>query len=94
MIRMLENTDIEKVVDIWLDVNQKAHDFIPAQYWKNNYELVKEILPQAEVYVYEDGQEIQGFVGVSGYLLQEKDFMIKSTKNVVFCKKICLLFLE
>lgn len=70
MIRMLENTDIEKVVDIWLDVNQKAHDFIPAQYWKNNYELVKEILPQAEVYVYEDGQEIQGFVGLSGEYIE------------------------
>lgn len=70
MIRVLKNTDINAVVDIWLDVNQKAHDFISAQYWKNNYDLVKEILPQAEVYVYEDDQKIQGFIGVSGEYIE------------------------
>lgn len=54
MIRELRKADINRVADIWLDTNIKAHDFIPAQYWKNNLEAVKEMLPQAEVYVYED----------------------------------------
>lgn len=39
--------------------------FIPEQYWISNYEFVKEMLPQAEVYVYEDDKMIQGFIGVS-----------------------------
>ena len=66
MIRELQKTDIDKVADIWLDTNIKAHYFIPAQYWKSNLEFVKELLLQATVYVYEDDQEIQGFIGLNG----------------------------
>lgn len=65
MIRKLRKTDIDKVADIWLATNLKAHSFIPAQYWKSNFELVKELLLQATAYVYEDKQEIQGFVGLN-----------------------------
>lgn len=41
MIRVLQKADIERVVDIWLDTNLKAHYFIPGQYWKDNIDLVK-----------------------------------------------------
>lgn len=43
MIRELQKSDIDQVADIWLDTNLKAHYFISAQYWKNNFELVKEM---------------------------------------------------
>ena len=66
MIRELRKTDIDTVADLWLDTNRKAHDFIPAQYWESNVEFVKEMLPQAEVYVYENDKAIQGFIGLSG----------------------------
>ena len=65
MIRVLQKADIERVVDIWLDTNLKAHYFIPGQYWKNNIDLVKEMLPQAEVYVYENDCQIEGFIGLN-----------------------------
>ena len=65
MIRVLQKADIERVVDIWLDTNLKAHYFIPGQYWKNNIDLVKEMLPQAEVYVYENDCLIEGFIGLN-----------------------------
>ena len=65
MIRELRKADINKVADIWLDTNIKSHYFISAQYWKSNFELVKKLLLQATVYVYEDKQEIQGFIGLS-----------------------------
>ena len=65
MIRELQRNDINKVADIWLDTNIKAHDFIPAQYWKSNFKAVKEALSQAEVYVYEYDTEIQGFIGLN-----------------------------
>ena len=65
MIRALQKADIERVVDIWLDTNLKAHNFIPGQYWKNNIDLVKEMLPQAEVYVYENDCQIEGFIGLN-----------------------------
>lgn len=70
MIRKLEKTDINRVADIWLNTNLKAHDFIPDKYWKSNYEAVKEMLPQAEVYVYEDGKKIQGFIGMNGEYIE------------------------
>ena len=57
MIRSLQKADINRIADIWLDTNLKAHSFISAQYWESNYELVKEM--------YEDGQKIQGFIGLS-----------------------------
>ena len=66
MIRELQRDDINKVADIWLDTNIKAHYFIPAQYWESNLALVKELLLQATVYVYEDNRGIQGFIGLNG----------------------------
>ena len=65
MIRELRKADKNKVANIWLDTNITAHYFIPEQYWKSNFELVKELLLQATVYVYEDNQEIRGFIGLN-----------------------------
>ena len=70
MIRKLQKVDINKVADIWLKTNLKAHYFIPEQYWTNNYEVVKEMLPQADVYVYEDDKIIQGFVGINNEYIE------------------------
>ena len=77
MIRELQKADINRVADIWLDTNIKAHYFIPAQYWKSNFEFVKEIMLQAEVYVYENDHEIQGFIGlndkyIEGFFISDK----------------------
>ena len=60
MIRKMQNIDINRVADIWLKTNLKAHYFISEQYWKSNYELVKEMMSQAEVYVYEDEMQSCG----------------------------------
>ncbi len=70
MIRELRKVDINKVAEIWLDTNIKTHYFISAQYWKSNFELVKGLLLQATVYVYEDKQEIQGFIGLSNEYIE------------------------
>lgn len=66
MIREFEKIDLEEVAKIWIDTNMKAHDFIPSQYWQNNFQMVKEMFLQAEIYVYEDTGRIQGFVGMDG----------------------------
>ena len=36
MIRKLLNGDIDRVADIWLKTNLKAHYFISNQYWKSS----------------------------------------------------------
>lgn len=70
MIRELRKADIDSVAEIWLDTNRKAHAFIPASYWERNFASVKEMLPQAEAYVYETDQGIQGFLGLNGEYIE------------------------
>ncbi len=68
MIRALEKSDVGRTAEIWLDTNIRAHSFIPAEYWQENFEPVREMLLQAEIYVYEEEnpKEIQGFIGLDG----------------------------
>ena len=66
MIRRMEPADTERVSEIWLEANREAHSFIPASYWEENFQMVKEMLPLAEVYVWEDTGGVQGFVGLNG----------------------------
>ena len=65
MIRKFEINDIDEVMQIWQNENIKAHQFIPKEYWENNYNFVKEVLPNAEIYVYVIKEKIVGFVGVN-----------------------------
>ena len=54
------------MVNLWQNgKKRKAHYFISRQYWKSNYELVKEMMSQSEVYVFEADKMIQGFVGIN-----------------------------
>ncbi len=82
MIRELRKVDINKVTEIWLDTNIKTHYFISTEYWKSNFELVKELLLQATVYVYEDKQEIQGFIGLVTNTLKVFLFLPKCNLKV------------
>lgn len=66
MIRRFYDNDINRVMTIWLDANTDSHDFITSNYWKEKYNEVKSMIPQAEVYVYESNNIIKGFVGLDG----------------------------
>lgn len=79
MIRKMEKSDIDTIADIWLDTNIKAHSFIPARYWKEQFEAVKEMLPQAELYVCEQELNVEakrsqnricGFIGMNGEYIE------------------------
>lgn len=64
MIRKFEKNDINDVMEIWKKENIKAHQFIKKEYWENNYNYVKNILPNSEIYVYVVGSDIVGFIGL------------------------------
>ena len=64
MIRKFEKSDINNVMKIWKSENIKTHQFIPNKYWESNYRYVKEILPNAEIYVYVIEENILGFIGL------------------------------
>lgn len=67
MIRKFHRNDLSAVMEIWLETNIQAHSFIPQKYWMDNFEMVKDMLPEAELYVYEDDNTHQadGFIGLT-----------------------------
>ncbi len=65
MIRKFRIDDLETVMKIWLETNISAHDFISESYWQGNYELVKKILPEAAIFVFEKDDVILGFIGLT-----------------------------
>lgn len=64
MIRLFEFQDLDQIMEIWLEGNLQAHGFIGEEHWRRNYEPVKSVLPNAEVYVDEEAGEIRGFIGM------------------------------
>lgn len=100
MIRKFKLNDISIIMQIWRDTNIQTHDFIPKEYWTDNYEMVKEMLPYAELYVYEDGSthRIEGFIGltdnyIAGIFVRngvQSKGIGKKLLDYVKCNKSCL----
>lgn len=70
MIRKFEKNDINTIMEIWENENIRTHNFIEKEYWKNNYKYVKDILPNADIYVYLLGEQIVGFVGLNNNYME------------------------
>lgn len=64
MIRLKNDEDINKIMEIWLNNNIKAHNFINENYWRDNFSIVKNMISESEVYVYEINGTPVGFVGL------------------------------
>ncbi|HII4440375.1 TPA: N-acetyltransferase [Clostridium perfringens] len=64
-IRELKNCEIADIMKIWLESTIEAHYFIEEEYWKKNYEVVRDIyIPMAKTFVYCDEGKIKGFISV------------------------------
>ena len=72
MVKKFRKCDLPAVMQIWLDTNIYSHDFISKEYWIKNYDMVKQLLPHAEIFVYEDDntKQIYGFIGLSGNYIE------------------------
>lgn len=65
MIRKLETKDIDKIMNIWLNSTIDGHKFIDEKYWRDNYDTVKNVyMPVSEVFIYENNNDIKGFIGI------------------------------
>jgi putative acetyltransferase len=68
MVREAREEDLDRLMEIWLSGNRRAHAFVDPSYWESHQETVRTALPQAEVLV--DVQErtgaVRGFLGLSG----------------------------
>ena len=67
MVRKFKENDLTAVMQIWLNTNIKAHNFIDSKYWTDNYDMVKNMLPHSEIYVHENDvtKQIDGFIGLN-----------------------------
>ena len=80
MIRQLQNKDIDKIMGIWLESTIDAHKFISKEYWNENYNIVKDMyIPMSKTFVYEDNDDIRGFISIInndfiGALFVEKNY--------------------
>lgn len=98
-IREFQTSDIDAVMKIWLDEVVDAHDFIDRSYWHNSSDAVKSRILNSKCYVYQNNEEIQGFVSLSGNYIQY--LFVKSGNKrtgigkslLKFCKNIfwCLM---
>lgn len=66
MIRIFCEEDLEQVMQLWFEGNCSAHDFIDKQYWIEQYHVVKQVIPKADIVVYEEENIIKGFIGMQG----------------------------
>ena len=82
MVRKFETQDLDTVMQIWLQANLDAHAFIPASFWEAHFEMVRDLLPQAELYVHEDAgtRQIDGFIGLTENHI-EGIFVVKSARS-------------
>ena len=62
--------DLKDVMEIWMEGNLEAHDFIPEEFWKDNYGYVSRLIPKSEVYVYEIDGKVVGFIGIEDFYVQ------------------------
>lgn len=69
-------------MQIWLHGNLDAHAFIAASFWTEHFEMVRDMLPQAELYVHEneDTRQIDGFIGLTENHI-EGIFVAKSARS-------------
>lgn len=70
MIEKYKNKFLDDIMHIWLEENLRAHNFIDKNYFINNFDMVKSILPDYDIYVFREDDSIKGFIGIDerGYI--------------------------
>lgn len=51
MIKELDISKIDNIMKIWIEENTNDHDFISKDYWETNYDYVRNVLPDATVFI-------------------------------------------
>ena len=64
MISGMRQSEIDSVMEIWLEGNLQAHSFIDGQYFVRNIGPVRNAIRDAQVFVYEKDGQIAGFAGL------------------------------
>ncbi|WP_290772897.1 GNAT family N-acetyltransferase [Anaerofustis sp.] len=70
MIEKYKNKFLDDIMHIWIEENLRAHNFIDKNYFINNFDMVKSILSDYDIYVFREDDSIKGFIGIDerGYI--------------------------
>ncbi|WP_371068994.1 N-acetyltransferase [Sediminibacillus sp. JSM 1682029] len=64
-IRPNENTEVDRLVEIWYKGSLIAHDFIDKNYWTSQQrEMAEKYIPMSETYVVSNEKAVVGFVSM------------------------------
>lgn len=65
MIRTCRESDLEDLVRIWYEASVLSHAFMPAEFWAEQRDAMKDTyLPAVENWVFEEDEEVQGFISL------------------------------
>lgn len=63
MIRESNLEDLDIIMQTWLESNIEVHSFVPLEYWKKNFDGVKEAIAEGFI-VYEKDGKIKGLSSI------------------------------
>ena len=69
MIRLAERQDLDRIMEIWLEGNLQAHDFVDPAYWTGCFQEVREAIAQADVWVWDENSRVEAFAGMVEHYL-------------------------
>ena len=69
MIRLAERQDLDRIMEIWLEGNLQAHDFVDPDYWTGCFQEVREAIVQADVWVWDENDRVEAFAGMVEHYL-------------------------
>lgn len=69
MIRLAERQDLDRIMEIWLEGNLQAHDFVGPDYWTGCLQEVREAIAQADVWVWDENGRVEAFAGMVEHYL-------------------------
>ena len=62
IIRKMEPSEIDAVLNIWLEAAMQAHSFVDREFWESNIDIMREkYIPNSDTYVYIENYVIKGF---------------------------------
>lgn len=69
MFRLAERQDLDRIMEIWLEGNLQAHDFVDPDYWTGCFQEVREAIAQADVWVWDENDRVEAFAGMVEHYL-------------------------
>ena len=62
MIRAFESSDMNDVLNIWLEASIRAHSFVGKEFWESSVQDMREIyIPASDTYVFSENGTVRGF---------------------------------